>query len=502
MSKNSKSHQSTASGPTSLHDAILKKNYPTEMSLDLVRRLISNGADVEEKDKRGRTALFCAVERQKLEVIEYLLSIGANVNCITNRQSTPLLTALRNRDIDAICSLLEHGATVDVKHSENKSCLHMAMNIFKNPDVRYKAITMLVAKGANMNDIIDPSEKSSVLHVALQKKDVKLANFLIAEGATIDVKNIFSHSPLFIAVTQNLLPVVSKLVERGADVNDFDGKGTIQAYNTTVLTRAVSHKNEEMVNLLVQHGADCKNKGVVMKAAEKGNVNIMKIVVSGGADINTYCYGCSPVTAAADCMQQAMVEYLLENGADINIGQHQYQLALHCAFERYLQKYREHDKPTVEILHFLMKHIALLLSRNLHVNELNMSYLRDPENASPTAKIESYCHELDDMKSTKVCADSSMTYFEFLVKRGNALVNCLRIKNIRETLASRDNYITLFMGYWIDVERNYKRGMERLGMIDQLRVSLHELFHCVFPYDITCKIIDLFSDDDLMRSCK
>lgn len=77
-------YQSANSKLAPLHDAIINTKYSDALSLNIVRGLINNGAHVEERDKRGKTALFFAVERKKLKVIEYLLSIGANVNCVTN----------------------------------------------------------------------------------------------------------------------------------------------------------------------------------------------------------------------------------------------------------------------------------------------------------------------------------------------------------------------------------------------------------------------------------
>lgn len=118
--------------------------------------------------------------------------------------------------------LLEHGATVDVKAAKNKSPLHIAIKVFKEQEICHNVVALLLERGANVNDC--DSDGASALHLALQKKDVELFKFLIAEGASINLKNNQLRSPLFIAISNNLPPAVSELLKLGASVNEFDSE--------------------------------------------------------------------------------------------------------------------------------------------------------------------------------------------------------------------------------------------------------------------------------------
>jgi len=60
----------------SLHDAAESGN------IDVVRTLVSQGANVNAKDKDGRTPLYWAACNRNVEVIQFLVSQGANVNAI------------------------------------------------------------------------------------------------------------------------------------------------------------------------------------------------------------------------------------------------------------------------------------------------------------------------------------------------------------------------------------------------------------------------------------
>lgn len=75
-----------------------KKDSPLQMSAlswsaakgyeEIVKYLISHGADIESKDIRGYTPLMQATNNNKGKIVEYLISIGANLNEKDNRGNT------------------------------------------------------------------------------------------------------------------------------------------------------------------------------------------------------------------------------------------------------------------------------------------------------------------------------------------------------------------------------------------------------------------------------
>ena len=58
--------------------------------IEVVKYLVSIGANVEAKDKYGKTPLLLASYYDHLDVIKYLISIGANKDAIDNDGKTPL----------------------------------------------------------------------------------------------------------------------------------------------------------------------------------------------------------------------------------------------------------------------------------------------------------------------------------------------------------------------------------------------------------------------------
>jgi len=66
-------------------------------ALDIVKLLISKGADKEVQDERHATPLFFAAEKGELEIAEYLIGLGANVNAKKRNDTTVLHIAAQAR---------------------------------------------------------------------------------------------------------------------------------------------------------------------------------------------------------------------------------------------------------------------------------------------------------------------------------------------------------------------------------------------------------------------
>ena len=89
--------------------------------LNTVRAMIAAGADVNLRDKQGRTALFNALEQGHLRVAAELLRAGARPNVIDDAGMTPLETVQhqeRSPDMDGTEWLISTGVKVDQRKQE------------------------------------------------------------------------------------------------------------------------------------------------------------------------------------------------------------------------------------------------------------------------------------------------------------------------------------------------------------------------------------------------
>jgi ankyrin repeat protein len=94
---------------------------------DAVRLLLTRGAKVDEKEPyKGQTALMWAAGEGHTAAAEVLIEAGAAVTAKSTGGFTPLLFAVRNAHLDTARALVKHGANVNDLAPDGSSALSMA----------------------------------------------------------------------------------------------------------------------------------------------------------------------------------------------------------------------------------------------------------------------------------------------------------------------------------------------------------------------------------------
>ncbi|HQO40181.1 MAG TPA: ankyrin repeat domain-containing protein [Spirochaetota bacterium] len=107
------------SGCKSLHEAA------TDGDASRVRKLISQGADVNAKDKDGKTALMLAAEKGESVVIKMLIDAQADVNVKDNNGRTALMYSAAVDCLDCVRYLVEGGSEVEAEDNSGETALFM-----------------------------------------------------------------------------------------------------------------------------------------------------------------------------------------------------------------------------------------------------------------------------------------------------------------------------------------------------------------------------------------
>lgn len=104
---------------------------------------------------------------------------------------------------------------------------------------------------------------SSALHYAAEKGRLEVAKFLVDQGATVNVTNMWEKTPLHEAANQGHEEVVMFLVENGARIEATSNKKRF-----TPLHLASQFGHTSVVEYLVQNGADVSAQAEVRSAIQ------------------------------------------------------------------------------------------------------------------------------------------------------------------------------------------------------------------------------------------
>ena len=118
-------------GDTPLHAAA------ATYRIDIARALLSNGADIAARNRRGAQPLHYAADglpgsstwnpQAQAEMITLLIQAGADPNALDKSGVAPLHRAVRQRCPGAVNALLRNGASVRLKNKSGSTPLHLAV---------------------------------------------------------------------------------------------------------------------------------------------------------------------------------------------------------------------------------------------------------------------------------------------------------------------------------------------------------------------------------------
>ncbi|KAK7704099.1 hypothetical protein SLS64_008657 [Diaporthe eres] len=163
-----------------LHDAIARKD------LEGLTRIIRASPDcVNAKNDRGRTPLHVAAQNGQNDIVKLLISEGAEVNARTKWKYTPLTLAAESPHPDVVVTLLDSGADLGAVTKEGFTPLHRAVQ--KERKSTQDTLAILLIRGANCNAL--DKEGLTALQGAVSAGNLSNARVLCAFGADPHFKN-------------------------------------------------------------------------------------------------------------------------------------------------------------------------------------------------------------------------------------------------------------------------------------------------------------------------
>ena len=163
---------------------------------------------------------------------------------ITEQQ---FLDFCRDGTVQEVRKALKEGANANAKNNIDETALKLAaMN--NSADV----VNALLSAGAEIN-VKDSKNKTELMYAADYNQDVEVIKALLKAGADVNAKDTYNRTALMFAAKSNTAEVINTLIEAGADdVADSNGK--------TALIYAAQYNEPEAVEALINAGTYIRQK--------------------------------------------------------------------------------------------------------------------------------------------------------------------------------------------------------------------------------------------------
>ncbi len=294
----------------------LLKKYNEEDIINLVTAYCNSEAldkcnQLIKKDVNYNSLLIVASMAGNLENVKYLIGQGADINYVSKGKRTPLLWSVVNEHYDVAEYLLQSGSRLMLDRSSfapegvtNELCAASMNGNIK--------LLKLILKYINT---LEDTDVSLALQTAANYDQDKIFNFFLDKGFTGEIIDSNNQSVLEELIYYRNNKMLNLLIEHGADVNGKDinsGDGIGDA-----LGKAIDYGDTESVECLLKNGAKPLIRHLI-SAIYKANLEDIKLLIEYGTDVNGTTEEGNPVLFYAAAYSNNILRYLVEHGADVN----------------------------------------------------------------------------------------------------------------------------------------------------------------------------------------
>ena len=197
------------------------KSPIVESSINIMKLLIDNKANINYTDENGFSPLNMAIESGDMELTKFLITNGANVNSLMQDGVSLIGYAIAQNNMDLLQILIENGANVNYTNGDSwaDTPLKTASRLGLDNVVR-----ILLTRNADINAV--DMNGNTALHTEALNSQLSVVKLLLEKNPNLDIQNKVGNTALHLAVISGNINIVGELVLKGANtrIRNNDGK--------------------------------------------------------------------------------------------------------------------------------------------------------------------------------------------------------------------------------------------------------------------------------------
>lgn len=267
-----------AFGNTPLMLSLLRGN------LGVALNLVKAGANlaIGEKFKWQRKPIHLAANIGDLGLVrEIITRCRSCVHSADAMLFTPLHWAAVKGHLDVVKFLVESDAHVNVRDDRGRTPLHRASD-----NDHLGVVSYLIQEGGAVN--LPDNFGWTPIYQSIVCAELDVVQCLLENGASVNVRDIYGMTPLIVACDRKIPRNLKVLQKTSTDFYTRDYRACTDAVQRAM---SISGNDLALVESLLDFGADVNAVGGEGKtslriAAEGGATELVRILVSAGADLN------------------------------------------------------------------------------------------------------------------------------------------------------------------------------------------------------------------------
>ena len=233
-----------------------------EGHIEIMKLLLTNGADINAQSEDGTTAVLVAAAGKKENLAIFLINNRASVLILDKNKRSLAHHASYAGMFSLLSKVLQKGCDPNLQDVEGDTALHDAIvkchdkavdlllarptiNLILTNNKDFNPLIFAALKQNNYAttkllekcpDLVNKTKKdgSTALHVAAINDHREVAETLITKDADVDQKDNNGHTPIHLACHEGYFEMVELLIKNEAEVNEQDDNGLTPLHLTLV----------------------------------------------------------------------------------------------------------------------------------------------------------------------------------------------------------------------------------------------------------------------------